>query len=66
MGSRNDTPTVYWLEAGKEQCVVGCFRGNLNDLEKKVKETHADNAEHLQSYLKFIKMVKSYQEIYEK
>jgi hypothetical protein len=62
MGSRGDTPAVYWLEPGKEQCVVGCFRGTLDQLEAKVKETHANNPEHLKNYLKFIKNVRAYQE----
>lgn len=62
MGSRNDTPTVYWLEQGKEQCVVGCFQGTLDQLEEKVKTTHKDNPEHLHNYLKFIKNVRMYQE----
>lgn len=63
MGSRNDNPTVYWLEAGKEQCVVGCFRGTLDDLEKAVKETHAYNKKHLTDYLSFIQSVRRYQKL---
>ena len=62
MGSRGDTPAVYWKEPGKEQCVVGCFRGTLDELEAKVKETHANNPEHLENYLKFIKKVRRYQQ----
>lgn len=62
MGSRNDTPTVYWLEVGKEQCVVGCFRGDLNELEKKVKYTHKDNPKHLNDYLQWIEKVRKYME----
>lgn len=61
MGSRDDIPAVYWLKPGKEQCIVGCFRGTLDELEAKVKETHADNPEHLKNYLKFIKNVRAYQ-----
>jgi hypothetical protein len=63
MGSRDDIPAVYWLEPGKEQCIVGCFRGTLDELEAKVKETHKNNPEHLNNYLKFIKNVRAYQEI---
>lgn len=61
MGRREDTPIVYWLEVGKEQCVVGCFRGNLNELEEKVKETHKDNSKHLNDYLQWIEKVRKYQ-----
>ena len=63
MGSRGDIPAVYWIEPGKEQCVVGCFRGTLDQLEAEVKETHANNPEHLKNYLKFIKNVRAYQEM---
>lgn len=61
MGSRNDFPVVYWNEAGKEQCVVGCFRGTLLEPEKKVKERHKYNAKHYEDYIKFIKGVHEYQ-----
>lgn len=61
IGSRKDNPIVYWLEAGKEQCVVGCFRGTLNDLERAVEKTHKDNPEYLEQYRKFIKAVRAYQ-----
>lgn len=61
MGSRGDTPTVYWIKPGKEQCVVGCFRGTLDELEARVQETHKDNPEHLKNYLKFIELVRNYQ-----
>ena len=61
MGHRDDIPAVYWIEPGREQCVVGCFRGTLDQLEERVKETHADNPEHLKNYLEFIKKVRAYQ-----
>lgn len=64
MGSRNRTPTVYWTKAGEEQCVVSCFRGTLDELEARVKETHKDNQKHLHDYLTFIKAVRAYQEAY--
>ncbi len=61
MGSRNDCPAVYWTAVGEEQCVVGCFRGTLNELEEAVRETHRDNATHLHDYLTFIEAVRTYQ-----
>ncbi len=62
MGSRGDVPAVYWLEPGKEQCVVGCFRGTLDELESRVRKIHANNPEHLENYLKFIRKVHAFQE----
>lgn len=57
MGSRDANPVVYWLE-GNVQCVVGCFRGDLDALEQKVRETHANNKEHFDDYMHFIKTAK--------
>lgn len=65
MGSRYDFPVIYWNEVGNEQCVVGCFRGTLSELEKKVKETHKNNPEHFDDYMKFIKCVRKYQKLTE-
>ncbi len=62
MGSRAGAPKVYWVKAGEEQCVVGCFRGTLDELEAKVNETHKDNPKHLHDYPTFIKAVRAYQE----
>lgn len=61
MGSRNDFPSVYWTKVGKEQCVVGCFRGTLDELEKAVEETHKNNKKYLTQYRKFIRLVRLYQ-----
>lgn len=61
MGSRNDTPQVYWITSGEEQCIVGCFKGTLSELEKAVRETHRDNPKHLRNYLRFIGLVRDYQ-----
>ena len=66
MGRRDDTPSVYWIEEGKEQCVVGCFRGTLEDLEKQVLETHADGTKYRKDYLNFINAVKLYQRSFRK
>lgn len=61
IGSRNDDPTVYWVNPGEEQCVVGCFRGTLDELEAAVRIRHEDNQEYLTDYLTFIKAVRCYQ-----
>ena len=61
MGRRNDSPAVYWTTIGEEQCVVGCFRGTLNELEEAVRKTHQNNATYLHEYLTFIEAVRTYQ-----
>lgn len=59
--TRSDNPAVYWTEVGKEQCVVDCFRGTLDEFEKTVEKTHKDNPVYLEQYRKFIKAVRTYQ-----
>lgn len=63
MGRRADQPVVYWLKPGEEQCVVGCFRGTLAELETEVKKTHKDNQQHLTDYLGWINAVRKYQKV---
>ena len=62
IGRRNSNPAVYWLEIGMEQCVVGCFRGNLEELTERVQEKHAENKKHLADYMNFINAVRAFQE----
>lgn len=40
------------------QVVCGCFRGNLEEFEKAVLKTHADNDVYREQYLKEIAKVK--------
>ena len=61
IGSRNDQTTFYYgeTESGMEvQIICGCFRGNLEDFEKAVLETHKDNDLYREQYLKEIEKVK--------
>ena len=61
IGSRNDQTTFYYgeTESGMEvQIICGCFRGNLEDFEKAVLETHKDNDLYRDQYLKEIEKVK--------
>ena len=61
IGSRNDQTTFYCgeTESGMEvQITCGCFRGNLEDFEKAVLETHKDNDLYREQYLKEIEKVK--------
>lgn len=50
IGSRNSQTTIYYNET-KHQIICGCFSGNIDDFEKKVKETHKNNPEYLKQYL---------------
>jgi hypothetical protein len=58
IGSQNEQTTFYWNDE-KEQIVRGCFVGNLEEFESKIKETHGDN-EHAQDYFKWIEKIKFY------
>lgn len=41
------------------QVICGCFKGGLDDFEKKVKEVHKNN-EHGIAYMNFINKIKNY------
>jgi uncharacterized protein YjbI with pentapeptide repeats len=56
IGSRKSM-TTYCFEDDIIWC--GCFRGTLEEFEKKVNETHADNAQYLKEYIGFINYLKS-------
>ena len=56
IGSRNGYTTIFHTDKGIfVQC--GCFRGSINDFEKKVKETHQGN-KHERDYLALIEFAK--------
>lgn len=57
IGSRNSQTNFYWNTKDDIQVVCGCFRGNLEEFEAKVKKTHGEN-EHAINYLKEIEKVK--------
>lgn len=57
LGSRNDNTNFYYDGVDNLQVVCGCFRGNLDDFEKAVKETHGNN-DYAMEYLKEIEKVK--------
>ena len=56
IGKRKDIAT-YCFEDDIIWC--GCWIGNLEDFEKRVKETHANNEQYLKEYLGFIEYLKS-------
>jgi len=45
------------------QVICGCFKGNLEQFEEKVKETHKGN-QYERDYLLFIEKVKIYMEFF--
>ena len=56
IGSRNGFTTIFYTDKGVfVQC--GCFKGTLDEFEKKVKETHQGN-KHERDYLALIQFVK--------
>ena len=57
IGSRNDNTTIYWLD-GNVQVVCGCFRGDLDDFEARVREVHGDN-EYGRAYMAEIAKVRA-------
>jgi hypothetical protein len=57
MGREDRQTTTYWLD-GNVQVLCGCFRGNLEEFESKVKEVHGDN-EHGKNYARYISIVRT-------
>lgn len=57
MGREIRQTTTYWI-GDNIQVVCGCFRGNLDDFEAKVKEVHGDN-EHGKNYMQYINIVRT-------
>lgn len=68
IGSRNDNTIFYYGETENGmslQVVCGCFRGDLEEFEKAVLKTHADNDIYREQYLKEIQKVKALFELEE-
>ena len=57
IGSRNSQMSIYWTNKDDVQIFCGCWKGNIKDFEKRVKEVHA-KTEHLKPYLAQIKIFK--------
>lgn len=61
MGSRKDTPIVQYDNKGNITAIVGCFRGTLDELHKKVKSRYPNKkTKHRRRYLAFIKAVRAF------
>ena len=54
---RNEHTYIHWTNKNDVQIICGCFKGNIEQFEARVKEVHKDT-EHLQPYLKQIEIVK--------
>ena len=57
IGSRRDRTTIYWLD-GDVQVICGCFRGNLDEFEDRVRDVHGDN-KHGRAYMTEIAKVRA-------
>ena len=57
IGSRKSRTSIYWTNKDDVQIICGCWRGNIKEFEKRVKEVHADT-EHLKPYLNQIRIFK--------
>lgn len=57
IGSRRDRTTIYWLD-GDVQVICGCFRGNLDEFEDRVRDVHGDN-KHGRAYMTEISKVRA-------
>ena len=62
IGSRKDNTTIYWTD-DNVQVVCGCFRGNVDEWEAKIKETHKYNEKHLKDYLEQVENIKKIMEL---
>lgn len=50
IGSRNDAITFFRTKEQKIEVAVGCFRGDIDQFEAKVRLTHGEN-EHATAYM---------------
>lgn len=60
IGSRKANTIVYWTNHTDIIVIAGCFKGSLEEFERAVRKTHADNLKHLYEYLNFIHKIKQY------
>ena len=58
IGSRKNQTTVYWLPGQPEQVVCGCFKGDLDLLEKAVLQKHKGTV-YEKEYMSFINTVRT-------
>lgn len=57
IGSRNSQTSIYWTNKDNVQIICGCWRGDIEAFEARVREVHKDN-EYAIDYLKQIEIFK--------
>ena len=62
LGSRNRSASFFKCKDGHIHVLCGCFSGNLDEFENKVKEEHG-NSKYSKEYLGFIEVVKTHFEV---
>ena len=62
LGSRNRSASFFKCKDGHIHVLCGCFSGNLDEFENKVKEEHG-NSKYAKEYLGFIEVVKTHFEV---
>ena len=62
LGSHNRPASFFKCKDGHIRVLCGCFSGNLDEFENKVKEEHG-NSKYAKEYLGFIEVVKTHFEV---
>ena len=62
LGSRNRSASFFKCKDGHIHVLCGCFSGNLDEFENKVKKEHG-NSKYSKEYLGFIEVVKTHFEV---
>ena len=62
LGSHNRSASFFKCKDGHIHVLCGCFDGNLDEFENKVKEEHG-NSKYAKEYLGFIEVVKTHFEV---
>ena len=62
LGSHNRSASFFKCKDGHIHVLCGCFSGNLDEFENKVKEEHG-NSKYAKEYLGFIEVVKTHFEV---
>jgi len=57
IGRRNSQTSIYWTNKEDVQIICGCWKGTIEEFEKRVKEVHAET-EHLKPYLEQVEIFK--------
>ena len=58
IGSRHAQTTIYWTSKDDVQIICGCWKGNIEEFEKQVMETHGPVSVYTAQYAKQIEIFK--------